>query len=925
MDFQNSFSNFEAKIKESPNRGSFHILQKEVVDSGKCIRCGTCVSICNYNALSWDKVLNKPTMGGENTTGRCIACGVCYHQCPQSNASEKSVIGQYSKHFIAKSKILKGQDGGTTNSLLYHMFEKNLIDAAVVTKKLKDPLWHPEAIIITKKEELKGTEGSIYAHSKVSAKLIEAVQQGLKKIAVVGCPCKSKAIDTLINAESSIFGNNEELKIYNVGLFCMEAFMPDKLHTLLETKDIELDKVSKMDFSGGKFRIFYKEGEDHKEFATFSISSLHEAIESSCKICDDFTAEFADISIGSVGAPDGYNMILARNDEMAGIIDEMISKELIETMVVEKKQLRTLLKISQNKKDKTEKVETASIEYHPEKFNTHHPSEWNMDNYNYSATINQEHYKKADSKETVINKGEGDPVFVAKTPNGSKEEMTKFQYASSYDLTKKLLEKFGKVNDGKILIKPNNTGFVGVFKHDALAEILKQNGITDNADHQPIATQPAIMAGMVDALLELGAKEIHIGENMLWNGGVERAFYETGYCEVFKDKKYRNKVFFIDFYENDPPTNCLEKIELKKTSYCKTDYYDSCYPPKALFAEKYDLILISSVAKSHNCAFYTLSNKNFSVSWNPRKKTGKIEPRWHIHGMPADVFKPETIKEILGKDFKRKNKIFVREVYRHRWNFKDKQRVVKPKKSQLILSNNLMSSGLLNHFKSFGNDVLDVDPHHWTGINIGLLTLGMGYLINRYTRMFGAIINKLKDQGTPVGVICSGIVGQEGDGPLAYGKTKYGGFNAASFDHTAIERVVTDIMYGESEGGYCAYLKKRQAERMKLHKIECPELIDEIDNLWTFRIMHDLIGGNFEINSIPITLLNYTNDSKYDSIKPTQVYSLREGLPFRSSLGYYCNPDLWLKLLHNNESLYMQMFLIEMGSIVIPLIPGVVG
>jgi coenzyme F420 hydrogenase subunit beta len=917
--FEDSFNKLEANIKEIPNRGSFYILKSEVIDTAKCMACGMCVSVCKYNALSWNTILKKPEI-----TGKCVACGICYQNCPRSQSSLQSNIGPIEKGFVTKSTKFQGQDGGTVRTLLYSLFQMKKIDAAIVTKASAENNWQPEAFIAKSEKDLNQISTSIYAHPQVISEFINAVKSGIKRIAIVGCPCKAEGIYSMLHGPNGIFKDVSDLKVYNIALFCMEAFNPSKLNDILVTKEIDLKKVAKFDFAGGKFRIYYKEGTSLEEKAAYSISSLHDAVEPSCIQCKDFTGECADISIGSSGAPDGFNTTIARTKELANIIQELIDTKVLDAQLCDNKVFQQVIKSSRNKKAKLDKT-IARKEYNPEAFTLHKPSEWNSTIYGYNPELHQEYYQKAEFKESKLNSGEGSPVFVAKVPVTSKADTTKFNYASSYDITKKLLANYPKVNGGKVLIKPNNTGFIGVFKHDILAEILAKNGCTDDCDHQPIATNPAMLTGIVDALIELGAKRIDIGENMLWDGGTQRAFYETGYTAIFSQEKYKNKVFFVDFYENDPPTECLEKIPLKTTKYCKGDYYNNCYPPKALFTEKYDLILIASVAKSHNCAFYTLSNKNFSVSWNPRKKTGTIEPRWQIHGLPLDVFKKERIKEILGEDFKRKNKIFVRQVYNHRWDFIDKKRVVTPAKSGIILSNQYVSTGIMRHFKSFGNEVLDVDPHHWSGINIGVLTMGIGYLINRYTRIFGAVVNKLKEQGTEVACVCSGIIGQEGDGPLVYGSMKYAGFNTASFDHVALERVLTELMYGADETGFIGMLKRRQQKRMDEHKITCPELIDECENLWTLKIMHDLIGGNFDLNKIPITLLNYTGELQFEKVTPTALFKLREGSAFRSSLGYYCNPDLWLKLLHNNDSLYMAMMLLERGDIEIPLIPGVVG
>lgn len=48
-----------------------------MVDSNKCIGCGTCVSMCPVGAISFDEngkaVINKDV---------CIKCGTCEASCP---------------------------------------------------------------------------------------------------------------------------------------------------------------------------------------------------------------------------------------------------------------------------------------------------------------------------------------------------------------------------------------------------------------------------------------------------------------------------------------------------------------------------------------------------------------------------------------------------------------------------------------------------------------------------------------------------------------------------------------------------------------------------------------------------------------------------------------------------------------------------
>jgi coenzyme F420 hydrogenase subunit beta len=43
------------------------------------------------------------------------------------------------------------------------------------------------------------------------------------------------------------------------------------------------------------------------------VSELQEAVRTGCSFCTDFTSRLADISVGSVGSPDGYSTVITRS------------------------------------------------------------------------------------------------------------------------------------------------------------------------------------------------------------------------------------------------------------------------------------------------------------------------------------------------------------------------------------------------------------------------------------------------------------------------------------------------------------------------------------------------------------------------------------------------------------------------------------
>ncbi|MHA1338573.1 MAG: Coenzyme F420 hydrogenase/dehydrogenase, beta subunit C-terminal domain [Promethearchaeota archaeon] len=963
------FSNVSNKIKAKASKGKKKVwghLFKEIIQNGKCIHCGSCYLSCD--ALEWSNERKQPIL-----VGKCDGCGVCYFQCPMTQNIDIGSLGSYLNIYEAENlqldKIGRAfQNNGVVSLLLYYLLKEENFDGAIVVKHNPNNLWHPLAVFISDIEELKQCGGTIYSHAQILEPLYDQIfkkKKKIKKIAFVGTPCNINAL--ISNAESE-FGfishlkqeveNYKEFEIFKIGLFCMEAFDADALLDFLEGNGIMPKEISKMEISGNKLKVYTSFNANSLELlAEFPLKELENLKETSCHFCKDFSAEHADISVGNVGTPDDRNTIIIRSNKAETIINKMIEKGYLKLNKLNESNIEKIEKLAQNKKNKQSPQFVYPPKVQKDKFILHNPSEWANAYYGFTPELSQEKYvrKENEYEEIIIN----DPshsnnnengsncsisnnngkaanktghdkfseVFIAKVPELTGLDLIPYNYNAAYDLTIKLFKNESKIKGGKILVKPNNTGFVGVFKTKALENILKKNGISNNADDQQIATQPSILKGIVDALIDLGASRVDIGENMLWDGGTPRAFYETGYTKIFSKKKYKDIVYFIDFYENDPPPSSLESVNLPSTKYCPVDFYDRCFPPKALFNEKYDYIIIASIAKTHNCSYYSLSTKNFSVSWNPRKKTGKIPPRWHIHGLPLSIFHKKYVKQALGENFKRKYKYYVREAYKYPYKNQDaKERIVKRKNRKIIISNEFTSSGLMGTIKTWGTYALDVDPHHWSGITIGIMNLGIGYLITRFTRIFAAILNQLKDVGTKVACICSAIVGQELDGPLVYGKKKYGGFAVASFDHLALEKVVLDIMFGNDNGGFRNFIINYQKSLMEELGVKHPDIIKDAENLWTLKLLQELLGGEMNNEKMKITVLNYAKNqfNFINEITPNTLYKLRQGAPFEYSKAFYVSPITWLKALHLDDELAMKAFIADKKSIEIPLIPGVV-
>lgn len=340
--YSEAYRRVKTKLKGDKS-AKFATLKKQVIDRGLCSSCGACVASCPVNALGM--VNERPKL-----IGKCMACGICLHQCPKTKTTVPQLIGNVIEVYRAKTllpEVTRGQDGGVVTSLLIYLLKEKLVDAEIITKHDENEPWKPKPAVITSKDEILKSSGSIYSQSQSVSKLMEAIKAGHHSIAFVGCPCNIDAVTKMQNSPYGLVRLFMRSTILKIGLFCMDAFSYDRLKQFVEVDNgIPIADITKMTIVKGKFQFFTKDG-NILEHAVHSMDHLRA---SSCYYCVDLTSENADISIGSVGSPDGYNTIIARTGLGVEIVEDAAENGYISLEPLTNKQLTPLLKLANLKK-----------------------------------------------------------------------------------------------------------------------------------------------------------------------------------------------------------------------------------------------------------------------------------------------------------------------------------------------------------------------------------------------------------------------------------------------------------------------------------------------------------------------------------------------------------------------------------------------
>ncbi len=308
---------------------NFQDLQREVIDPGLCGRCGGCASFCSaddMNALSFDRT-DGPRLVCEDS---CVKCGICYLICPQIKALDSEVrekfgwqapIGNYRTITSARTTEAKVAevctDGGVVTSLLRYALKKRIIQGALVSRQAGPFLRRP--FLAREPDELIEAAGTHFgevehldefgkAYSTYCPTIHEMKKIGqlqLNRIALVGTPCqiytmRKMQVLNIVPADSIVL---------TIGLFCMENFTFDaKATAALEKKlGVAIRDVAKLNIKDDVILTTASGEVLHVPF-----EAVDEVARPACMACPDFANDFADISVGGLGSPDGHTTTVIR-------------------------------------------------------------------------------------------------------------------------------------------------------------------------------------------------------------------------------------------------------------------------------------------------------------------------------------------------------------------------------------------------------------------------------------------------------------------------------------------------------------------------------------------------------------------------------------------------------------------------------------
>jgi len=327
-------------------------LYEEVIDTGLCTGCAGCVISCPHDVIGYKHEPGhyKPfhieeELGVNNCVHGEKGCTSCTRSCPRFRSWEpeadehlfgrvrepEEMSGIYKDILLTRASedfvYDIGQDGGLVSAILIWCLENNIIDGALTSHVESNEHgggWKAIPAVATNRDEVLAGAGSRYTYSANTMAFPEAVERGLKSLALVGMSCQTSIGPVMWHRR--VGKVSKPIKL-NIGLLCSKSFDDSLFDELFAIKyGLNKEDIVKMNIKG-VFQVWMKNGDYHE----INLKECHAWTREGCTHCPDFAAEHADISTGGIGNETDWTLTIVRTDLGRAVIDAMIKDGVIET------------------------------------------------------------------------------------------------------------------------------------------------------------------------------------------------------------------------------------------------------------------------------------------------------------------------------------------------------------------------------------------------------------------------------------------------------------------------------------------------------------------------------------------------------------------------------------------------------------------
>lgn len=205
---------------------------------------------------------------------------------------------------------------GIVSAIAVQMLNHRLVEGVVCVQNTETDRFGPQPILARTPEEVLAARVNKPTLSPNLSVLEQIEQSGLKRLLVIGVGCQIQAL----RAVEKQLGLE---KLYVLGTPCVDNVTRAGLQKFLETTSRSPETVVHYEFMQD-FRVHFKHEDGSSETVPFfglKTNQLKEVFAPSCMSCFDYVNSLADLVVGYMGAPFGWQWIVVRNDTGQEMLD----------------------------------------------------------------------------------------------------------------------------------------------------------------------------------------------------------------------------------------------------------------------------------------------------------------------------------------------------------------------------------------------------------------------------------------------------------------------------------------------------------------------------------------------------------------------------------------------------------------------------
>ncbi|WP_017720156.1 Coenzyme F420 hydrogenase/dehydrogenase, beta subunit C-terminal domain [Kamptonema formosum] len=279
----------------------------------------------------------------------CSECGLCdtyyVHYVKEACAFINQQIAEFEEETHGRSRNLDSPDDwyfgvsqrmmaarkkepvegaqwtGIVSTIAIEMLNRGIVEGVVCVQNTEEDRFQPMPVIARTPEEVLAARVNKPTLSPNLSVLEQVERSGMKRLLVIGVGCQIQAL----RAVEKKLGLE---KLYVLGTPCVDNVTRAGLQKFLDTTSRSPSTVVHYEFMQD-FQVHFKHEDGSEEKVPFfglNTKKLKDVFAPSCMSCFDYVNSLADLVVGYMGAPFGWQWIVVRNDRGQEMLDLAIDQ-----------------------------------------------------------------------------------------------------------------------------------------------------------------------------------------------------------------------------------------------------------------------------------------------------------------------------------------------------------------------------------------------------------------------------------------------------------------------------------------------------------------------------------------------------------------------------------------------------------------------